>query len=42
MEKKTASGRCNWTAIAHELGYHDQMHMIRDFEEFSGESPTSW
>ena len=29
-----------WTDVAHELGYCDQMHMIRDFRNFSGENPT--
>ena len=31
----------NWTQIAHAAGYHDQMHMIRDFREFAGEAPAS-
>jgi hypothetical protein len=26
----------NWTTDAHDLGYHDQMHMIHDFESLSG------
>lgn len=29
-----------WTDVAHQLGYHDQMHMVHDFRLFSGESPT--
>jgi AraC-like DNA-binding protein len=29
-----------WTDVAYELGYCDQMHMIRDFRNFSGENPT--
>jgi AraC-like DNA-binding protein len=31
----------NWTTIASEAGYFDQMHMIRDFKEFTGITPTS-
>jgi AraC-like DNA-binding protein len=31
--------RLDWTAIAHELGYYDQMHMIHDFQSLSGENP---
>jgi AraC-like DNA-binding protein len=29
-----------WTDIAHSLGYHDQMHMVHDFNRLSGDSPT--
>jgi AraC-like DNA-binding protein len=28
-----------WISIAHECGYFDQMHLIRDFKEFTGASP---
>jgi AraC-like DNA-binding protein len=28
-----------WLTIAHDFGYHDQMHMIRDFEGLGGASP---
>ncbi|MEG9436592.1 AraC family transcriptional regulator [Edaphobacter sp. HDX4] len=28
-----------WADLANEFGYHDQMHMIKDFEKLSGLSP---
>jgi hypothetical protein len=31
-----------WTGIAHDFGYYDQMHMVRDFEDFTGENPTAF
>jgi AraC-like DNA-binding protein len=30
-----------WTDVAHNLGYHDQMHMVHDFNRLSGDSPTA-
>jgi AraC-like DNA-binding protein len=30
-----------WTDIAHVLGYHDQMHMVHDFNGLSGDSPSA-
>jgi AraC-like DNA-binding protein len=30
----------SWLSIAHRFGYHDQMHMIRDFESLAGASPN--
>jgi AraC-like DNA-binding protein len=30
----------SWTQIAHECGYFDQMHLIRDFQEFAGVNPS--
>ena len=30
-----------WTQIAQAAGYHDHMHMIRDFHVFAGDAPTS-
>lgn len=29
-----------WIQIAHEAGYFDQMHMIRDFKTFAGVNPS--
>jgi AraC-like DNA-binding protein len=29
----------NWTTITYECGYYDQMHMIKDFKEFSSKTP---
>ncbi len=29
----------SWTAIAHQTGYFDQMHLIRDFKEFAAVNP---
>jgi AraC-like DNA-binding protein len=28
-----------WLSIAHEYGYFDQMHMIRDFQNLGGDTP---
>ena len=32
----------NWTSIAYDCGYFDQMHLIKDFKQFSNESPSSF
>lgn len=34
-----ATQTTSWTQIAHATGYYDQMHMIRDFRIFAGDSP---
>ena len=37
---KESNPRCTWTALAHTCGYFDQMHLIRDFKEFTGSTPS--
>lgn len=32
----------NWATVALDLGYFDQSHLIREFHEFSGLSPTDY
>jgi AraC-like DNA-binding protein len=40
LDTKARSLTKSWTDVAYELGYYDQMHMVHDFKEFTGESPT--
>ena len=42
LEAKRNAPRRLWTDIAHDFGYYDQMHMVRDFEDFTGENPTAF
>jgi AraC-like DNA-binding protein len=37
--KRFFPGR-TWLSIAHEFGYFDQMHMVRDFQSFCGIAPS--
>jgi len=41
LDSKARSAQKSWTDVAHEFGYHDQMHMVHDFEEFTGGTPTN-
>ena len=41
LRHKAAAPAMRWTDIAHAYGYHDQMHMVHDFNRLSGDSPTS-
>jgi AraC-like DNA-binding protein len=36
LDSKARSSTKSWTDVAHEFGYYDQMHMIHDFEQFTG------
>lgn len=33
---------CGWAELAGLCGYADQAHLVRDFNRFSGGSPTAW
>ena len=41
LKTKAALPHMSWTAIAYEFGYHDQMHMIHDFQQLSEQAPNS-
>ena len=30
----------SWLSVAHEFGYFDQMHMVRDFQLLGGNAPN--
>ena len=38
---KESQPQISWSNIAHICGYFDQMHLIKDFKEFSGALPTT-
>jgi AraC-like DNA-binding protein len=40
LDRKARSSAKSWTDVAHEFGYYDQMHMVHDFEGFTGGTPT--
>jgi AraC-like DNA-binding protein len=41
LDSKARSSTKSWTDVAHEFGYYDQMHMVHDFADFTGETPTN-
>jgi AraC-like DNA-binding protein len=39
---RTAFAGIDWSALAQELGYYDQPHLIGEFKELVGVTPTDW
>ncbi len=39
LDAKIAAPQRSWLEIAHHLRYHDQMHMIHDFQQLGGDTP---
>jgi AraC-like DNA-binding protein len=42
LRLKRSRPNLSWTAVAYECGYFDQMHLIRDFKQFTSATPTSF
>ncbi len=42
LQGNVGGGRPNIAGVAAECGYFDQAHLIRDWQEFTGLSPTNW
>ncbi len=40
LDIKLKNPKKDWTSIAYECGYFDQMHLIKDFKKFAGNSPS--
>jgi AraC-like DNA-binding protein len=40
LDTKLRAPHRSWLSIAHDLGYHDQMHMVHDFHELAGAAPN--
>jgi len=39
LDMKISAPHLSWLEIAHDLDYHDQMHMVHDFYDLAGDSP---
>jgi AraC-like DNA-binding protein len=40
LNRMARSPGASWTEVAHRFGYYDQMHMVHEFAQFTGETPT--
>jgi len=42
LQLSEVRGDVSWAELAADCGYADQAHLIREFAEFSGQSPSAW
>lgn len=42
MKFKKEEPNQTWTSITHSVGYFDQMHLLRDFKQFTNTVPTTF
>lgn len=42
VKNKSMHPAKNWISVAHECGYYDQMHMIKDFKQFADSNPSDF
>jgi AraC-like DNA-binding protein len=42
LELAGAGSGIGWAEVAQRCGYYDQAHMVRDFQQFTGHSPTAY
>jgi AraC-like DNA-binding protein len=42
FELKLKKPELDWTSIAYQCGYFDQMHLIKDFRKFAGYTPSAF
>jgi AraC-like DNA-binding protein len=40
VDTKLSKPHRRWVDIAHDLGYHDQMHLVHDFRQLVGGTPS--
>lgn len=42
LQRMNGDAPASWVDIAHECGYYDQSHFIKDFQAYSGINPTEY